>query len=152
MVNGVILNLKFKMMSVKQLWLNLPVKDIAGSKQFFTEIGFRENPIHKGSTNLAGFLIGDQDFVLMLFEENDFKSFTNHEISDTKSGSEMLINIDAQSKEEVDVMEALVRKAGGEVYQSAAESQSWLYGFGFKDPDGHRWAVLYMDMGKMPRG
>lgn len=139
-------------MSVKQLWLNLPVKDIERSKKFFLDIGFEENPIHKDSANLAGFLIGNHDFVLMLFPEKDFKSFTNHEVSDTELGSEMLINIDAQSKQEVDDMEALVRKAGGEVYQSASLSQSWLYGFGFKDLDGHRWAVLYMDMGKMPRG
>lgn len=139
-------------MSVKQLWLNLPVKDLQRSKKFFTDIGFEENPIHKDSPNLVGFLIGNQDFVLMLFPEDDFKSFTNNEVSDTEQGSEMLINIDAQSKQEVDDMEALVRKAGGEVYQSASLSKSWLYGFGFKDLDGHRWAVLYMDIGKMPRG
>lgn len=139
-------------MSVKQLWLNLPVKDLQRSKKFFTDIGFEENPIHKDSPNLAGFLIGNQDFVLMLFPEDDFKSFTNNEVSDTEQGSEMLINIDAQSKQEVDDMEALVRKAGGEVYQSTSLSKSWLYGFGFKDLDGHRWAVLYMDIGKMPRG
>jgi len=139
-------------MSVKQLWLNLPVKNIERSKKFFLDIGFRENPIHKDSLNLVGLLIGNQDFVLMLFPEEDFKSFANHEVSDTEKGSEMLINIDAQSKEEVDEMEALVRKAGGEVYQSATVSQSWLYGFGFKDLDGHRWAVIYMDLGKMPRG
>src|SRR5690554_6269605 len=139
-------------MSVKQLWLNLPVKNIERSKKFFLDIGFRENPIHKDSLNLVGLLIGNQDFVLMLFPEEDFKSFANHEVSDTEKGSEMLINIDAQSKEEVDEMEALVRKAGGEVYQSATVSQSWLYGFGFKDLDGHRWAVIYMDLGKMPSG
>ncbi len=137
-------------MSVKQLWLNLPVKDIQRSKKFFNDIGFRENPIHENSKNLAGFLIGNQEFVLMLFPEEDFKSMVQHDISDTQLGSEILINIDAESKEEVDRLEALVRQAGGDIYQSAKLSQSWLYGFGFKDPDGHRWAVLYMDIGKMP--
>lgn len=137
-------------MSVKQLWLNLPVKDIQRSKEFFKAIGFKENPIHANSPNLAGFLIGSQEFVLMLFPEDDFKSFTQNDISDTQLGSEILINIDAETAEEVDRMETVVRQAGGEVYQSAEQSQSWLYGFGFKDPDGHRWAVLYMDIGKMP--
>ena len=33
---------------------------------------------------------------------------------------------------------------------SPAESQGWMYGCAFADPDGHRWNVLYMDMSKMP--
>lgn len=138
-------------MSINQLWLNLPVRDIDRSKKFFLDIGFRENPIHKDSSEMAGFYVGNHDFVLMLIIEDVFKSMAQHEICDNESGSQFLLNIDVQNKHEVDELEALVIKAGGEVFQSAKLSQGWLYGFGFKDPDGHRWAVIYMDMSKMPR-
>jgi uncharacterized protein len=137
-------------MKVKNIWLNLPVKDVRKSRDFFKAIGFQENPMHANNPNLAGFLIGEHDFVLMLFPYGTFKGFTNDEIADTKKGKEVLINIDAQSREEVDEIAALVRKAGGKIFAEPGESQGWMYAFGFDDPDGHRWSVLYMDMSKYP--
>ena len=78
------------------------------------------------------------------------RNFTQNEIADTKKGTEVLINIDAQSKEEVDEMAKIVRKAGGRIFAEPGESQGWMYAFGFEDLDGHRWSMLYMDMSKMP--
>ena len=54
---------------MKTIWLNLPVKDLQKSKQFFREIGFRENAMHKEAQHLGSFLIGDSNFVLMLFQK-----------------------------------------------------------------------------------
>ena len=65
--------------------------------------------------------------------------------------SEVLINFDAESKEEVDAMAEKVRKAGGKIYAEPGESQGWMYAFGFEDLDGHRWSMLYMDLAKMPK-
>ncbi len=137
---------------MKTTWLNLPVKDIKRSRTFFKAIGFRENPMHENAEHLAGFLIGEHDFVMMLFPEESFKSFSGNEIADTTKGTEVLINIDAQSKAEVDEMAETVRKAGGKIYAKPGESQGWMYAFGFADLDGHRWSMLYMDMDKMPKG
>ncbi len=137
-------------MKIKNIWLNLPVKDVKKSKTFFKAIGFKENPMHENADHLASFLIGDNNFVMMLFPNDTFRGFTKNEIGDTKKGTEVLINIDAQSKEEVDEMAKIVRKAGGKIYDKPRESQGWLYAFGFEDLDGHRWSMLYMDMSKMP--
>jgi hypothetical protein len=41
-----------------------------------------------------------------------------------------------------------VEKAGAEVYSKPADFQGFMYGFGSKDLDGHRWNMLYMDMAK----
>jgi predicted lactoylglutathione lyase len=138
-------------MSIKQVWLNLPVKDIQKSKEFFKQIGFIPNPMHEKAEHLGSFFIGENKFVLMLFPENIFKGFINHSISEPKIGSEMLINFDAESKEEVDMMAEKVRQAGGIIYAEPGESQGWMYAFGFIDLDGHRWSMLYMDMKKMPK-
>jgi uncharacterized protein len=86
----------------------------------------------------------------MLFPKDVFKNFTQNEIADTKKGTEVLINIDAQSKIEVDEMAKKVRVAGGRIFAEPGESQGWMYGLGFEDLDGHRWIMLYMDMSKMP--
>ena len=62
-----------------------------------------------------------------------------------------MINIDAQSKEEVDQMAEIVRATGGKIYAEPGESEGWMYAFGFEDLDGHRWSILYMDYSKMPK-
>lgn len=135
----------------KQFWINLPVRNVKKSKAFFKEIGFRPNTTYQ-SENSASFLIGEKEVVMMLFPETDFKGFTQNEIADTKKGTEILLNIDAQSKAEVDDMAKTVRNAGGKIFAEPGESQGWMYAFGFEDLDGHRWSMLYMDMDKMPKG
>jgi predicted lactoylglutathione lyase len=134
----------------KQFWINLPVKDIKKSKDFFTKLGFRFNTKHGNSENSVCLLVGESNIVVMLFNEPTFKGFTNNEIADTKQGTEVLLSIDAQSKEEVDEMARKAVEAGGKTNHKPAPMQGWMYGAVFTDIDGHRWNVLYMDMSKMP--
>jgi len=136
----------------KEFWVNLPVKDIKRSREFFTEIGFSLNQKYGNSDESASFLIGDKNVVLMLFVERIFKTFTRNEISDTGQSSEVLFSIDAENREEVDALAKRVSNAGGTIFSKPEEHQGWMYGFGFSDPDGHRWNVLHMDMSKMPKG
>ena len=135
---------------MKTIWLNLPVKDVKKSKVFFKAIGFKPNPRHEKAEHLASFLIGENNFVMMLFPEKAFTGFTQNKITDTTKGTEVLLNIDAQSRAEVDEMAETVRKAGGRVFAEPGESQGWMYAMGFEDLDGHRWSMLYMDFDKMP--
>lgn len=137
--------------SSRSIWLNLPVKDLQKSKQFFRDIGFRENPMHNNAEHLGGFLIGEHDFVLMLFSQEQMGQWLPNGITDTTAGNEMLINIDAQSKEEVDVFAEIVKKAGGTVYQEPQEVDGWMYLFSFGDLDGHCWNMLHMDRDKIPK-
>ncbi|TDQ30097.1 VOC family protein [Tenacibaculum caenipelagi] len=133
---------------MKTIWLNLPVKDIKKSKEFFSAIGFKENPMCKDAEHVGSFLIGENNFVMMLFPESEFKAFTQNNISNTKKGTEVLINIDAQSRQEVDEMAVTVRNAGGTIFAEPGESQGWMYAFGFEDLDGHRWSMLHMNLEK----
>ena len=135
----------------KEIWINLPVKDAKKSREFFLAMGFKINPRHGNTDNSASLFIGDKNVVLMLFEEQAFKSFTNHEITNTTQSTEVLFSIDAESKEEVDEMAAKAVAAGGSSPHQPKEMQGWMYGCLFMDPDGHRWNVLYMDMSKMPK-
>ncbi|AWK04357.1 extradiol dioxygenase [Flavobacterium crocinum] len=133
----------------KQIWLNLPVKDVAKAKDFFWKIGFSFNEQHDTPSSTC-MVVGENNFVIMLFEEMLFSSFSQNGVIDTKSGSEVLISIDAESREEVDELAEKVKEAGGTVFAPPAESQGWMYGCGFADLDGHRWNVLFMDFSKLP--
>jgi len=133
----------------KQIWLNLPVKDVKKSKVFFDKIGFSFNEENETAQS-ACMIVGDKNFVVMLFEEAVFGAFLQNKITDTKSSSEILISIDAESRDEVDVWAQKVVEAGGVVFSKPTEIQGWMYGCGFADLDGHRWNVLYMDFKKLP--
>ena len=132
----------------KQIWLNLPVKDVAKSKDFFWKIGFSFNEQHDTPSSTC-MVVGDSHFVVMLFEESLFTSFSQNKLTDTQSSSEVLISIDAESASEVDELAKKVEEAGGTIFSPPAESQGWIYGFGFADLDGHRWNVLFMDFSKL---
>jgi predicted lactoylglutathione lyase len=134
----------------KQIWLNLPVKDIGRSTAFFKELGFTQTP-HGNSEASVGFMFGENNFVIMMFLEQVFKSFVQTEVADTSINTTMLISIDAQSREEVDAIAQAVTKAGGNVFAPPGDNQGYMYGCGFSDPDGHRWNVVYMDVEKMPK-
>ncbi|MRX66856.1 hypothetical protein SAMN06265349_102777 [Flavobacterium resistens] len=132
----------------KQIWLNLPVKNIAKAKDFFWKIGFSFNEQHDTPSSTC-MVVGEGHFVVMLFEEMLFSSFSQNALTDTKSSSEVLISIDAESREEVDELAKKVTEAGGTVFAQPEESQGWMYGCGFADLDGHRWNVLFMDFSKL---
>lgn len=134
---------------VKQIWLNLPVKDVVKSKAFFTEIGFSFNETHDTESSTC-MIVGENNFVVMFFEESMFVGFSQNKLTDTKTSSEILISIDAESREEVDEFAVKVQEAGGILFAKPAENQGWMYGCGFEDLDGHRWNVLYMDLSKIP--
>lgn len=135
---------------IKQFWINLPVKDINRSKAFFTEMGFTFNKNHPNTQGSVSMLVGEKEVVVMLFEEAIFKSFITGDELSTK-GAEVLLSIDAQSKEEVDEMAKRAVEAGGSSNHKPSEMKGFMYGCMFADPDGHRWNVLYMDMSKMPQ-
>ncbi|MFS0558679.1 VOC family protein [Brevibacillus sp. 179-C9.3 HS] len=130
----------------KELWINLPVKDLEKSKSFFAALGFSFHPRHENSKDAAGLLIGEKNMLIMLFPEATFQSFTQNELADTKRGTEVLFSIDAKSREEVDALTKRVVEAGGTVFSEPREHGPGMYGAGFADLDGHRWNVLYMDV------
>jgi len=135
----------------KELWINLPVKDVKKSKEFFTNIGFSFNTQFGDSEHSACLMIGAKNIMVMLFLEPMFKNFISSNITDAQQGNEVLLSFDAESREEVDQLAKRVANAGGTIYSPPAENQGWMYGFGFIDLDGHRWNMLHMDLSKLPK-
>lgn len=134
---------------INDFWLNLPVKNIAASKAFFSALGFTFNTKMGDTSNSACLLIGKKEVVVMLFDEPTFKNFTNVAIPDTASGSQTLLSIGVDSKEEADALAVKVVTAGGKCSHVPHAMDSWMYGYNFLDLDRHRWNVLYMDRSKM---
>ena len=135
----------------KELWINLPVRDVKKSREFFTKIGFKQNARFPETQQMSSIIVGSKNIVVMLCAESMFQGFTQNKLPDVKQSTEVLFSFDAESREEVDELASKVEAAGGTVYAKPGENQGWMYGFGFADIDGHRWNALYMDMSKMPK-
>ncbi|MFC5271703.1 VOC family protein [Adhaeribacter terreus] len=135
----------------KEIWINLPVKDLTRSREFFTKIGFNVHPHNENNPSMAGMSIGEKKVMIMLVLEETFKTFIRAEIADASQGSEVILSFDAESREEVDEIARKAEAAGGTLFGKPEEIQGWMYGCGFIDPDGHRWNALYMDFSKLPK-
>jgi uncharacterized protein len=128
----------------KQFWLSLPVKNIVKSKEFFTKMGFNFNKQYGNSDNSACLVMGEKGVVVMLFDEPTFKQCINNESTISQS-TEVLLSIDAESKEEVDELVERAIAAGATSNHKPSEMKGWMYGCVFTDIDGHKWNVLYMN-------
>lgn len=134
----------------KQIFVNLPVKDLKRSIDFFTQLGFSFN-LQFTDEKAACLIINDGSIYAMLLTEPMFKKFTKKEIADATKTTEVLIAIDIETKEKVDELVKKAADAGGSIYADA-QDHGWMYQHGFADPDGHQWELLYMDMDKVPKG
>jgi predicted lactoylglutathione lyase len=133
----------------KNIFINLPVKELEKSKNFFIQLGFAVNP--KFSDDKAKcIIIGDNIFVMLLIREF-FQSFTKKPIGDAKEFTQVLIAIDADSKEEVTELVKRAQQSGGKIYAEPLD-YGWMYQHSFADLDGHQWEIVYMDESKMPTG
>jgi len=132
----------------KQIFINLPVKDLKKSMVFFEKLGFSFN-MQFTDDSAACLMIGENIYAMLLLEKF-FKTFTNKEIADANKLTEVLIAIDVESREEVDEMIRKAVDAGGVTYRNP-QDHGWMYGHSFADLDGHQWEVLYMDESQMPK-
>lgn len=131
----------------KQIFVNLPVKDLNKSVAFFTKLGFSFNPQFTDEKATC-MIIGENIFVMLLVEPF-FKTFTKKEIADGHKSTEVLIALDANSRDEVKDMVAKAIAAGGTQYMDA-QDHGWMYQHSFADLDGHQWEILYMDESALP--
>jgi len=133
---------------VKQIFVNLPVKDLNKTMDFFTNIGFEFNSQFTDE-NATCMIIGENIFAMLLVEKF-FKKFTPKEISDAKKSTEVLLALAVDSREEADEMMAKAIKAGGREPREP-QDHGWMYSRAFEDINGHIWEVFFMDMNKMPQ-
>ncbi|MFZ0404715.1 MAG: VOC family protein [Nitrososphaeraceae archaeon] len=133
---------------ITNIFVNLPVKDLKKTVEFFTKLGFTFNP--QFTDENATCMIVGKDIFVMLLVEKFFKTFTKKEISDTTKNTEAIVALSAQSREEVDQMMEKVLGAGGREARDP-QDHGWMYGRSFEDINGHLWEIFYMDESAMKK-
>ena len=128
-------------MSTK-MFVNLPVKDLSRSKEFYVKLGFTFNP--QFTNQNAACMVISEDNYAMLLVESFFKTFTKKEIVDAKKNTEALIALSAESRQKVDEILNKALAAGAKEPR-APQDHEFMYGRAFEDPDGHIWEIFWMD-------
>ena len=131
-------------MKPKKIWANFGVKDIARTEKFYNALGFKRNGEFDEGNKLVSFFFGEDDFIVHFFKAEALEEFLKEKLSDLTQGNEIIFTISAESKEEVDTWAEEVRNAGGTIFIEPEEFGDNYYGFGFADPDGHKFNVFYM--------
>ena len=132
-----------------KIFVNLPVKDLSKSMEFFTKLDFTFNPQFTDET--AACMIVTDDIFVMLLTEEKFKSFTPKAICDATKSTEVLVCLALESRGKVDEMVRTAVAAGGTTYNDP-QAYGFMYGHGFQDLDGHIWEVIYMEPSAIRQG
>jgi uncharacterized protein len=128
--------------SARKLFVNLPVRDLARSMAFFTELGFEFN---RQFTNEQGAcMVVSEEVSVMLLTEPFFQTFTAKKIGDTGSQTEGIFALSCVDRAEVDTLVKRALAAGGKPAMPP-QDQDLMYGHSFYDLDGHHWEVFWMD-------
>lgn len=136
-------------MARRLLFVNLPVRDLARARRFFGALGFGFDPRFTDD-RAACMVVSDAAFV-MLIEDGFYRTFTRRAPCDTTWQNEGLVALSCGSRAEVD---ALLRAAGeaGAAPAMPPVDRGFMYERSFYDPDGHHWAVIWMDPGAAQDG
>lgn len=133
---------------IKQIFVNLPVKDLKKSMKFFSALGFKFDPTFTDK-NATCLILGKNIFAMLLVEKF-FKTFTKKKPCDTHQSVETLLALSVGSRKAVDEMTKKALKAGGKEPREP-EDHGWMYGRDFEDLDGHTWEVFTMDLKAMKK-
>lgn len=125
-----------------KVFVNLPVKDLEKSKEFFAKLGFTFNAQFTDK-NAACMVISEENYAMLLVEPF-FKTFTKKEIVNAKLNTEVLVALSSESKENVDKMIKNALDTGAKE-ASEPHDHGFMYGRSFEDRDGHIWEIFWMD-------
>ena len=127
-------------MAQRKLFVNLPVKDLARSVDFFTELGFEFNPQFTDE-NATCMILNDEASVMLLVEDF-FATFTSRAVADLAASTGVILAVSAENRAEVDTIVDAALAAGGAPSKEPMD-EGFMYSRSFHDLDGHLWEVMH---------
>ncbi|AEG92008.1 VOC family protein [Ramlibacter tataouinensis] len=132
----------------RQVFINLPIKNMARSQAFFKGLGFAFNPQFTNEQG-ACMVISENHSYAMLLVESFFQGFTKKPIADATKTTEVLVCLSCASRAEVDELVKKALAAGGTA-PNPPQDHGFMYAHGFTDLDGHVWELMWMDPNAAP--
>ena len=134
----------------KQIFVNLPVRDLKKATAFYTAIGASQNP--QFSDDTASCMVLSETIFVMLLTHAKWASFTKKPIVDAHRESEVMLALSADDRSAVDKIVASAGANGGKADVNPKQDFGFMYGRSFEDVDGHIWESMFVDMSQFPKG
>ncbi|MCU0614716.1 MAG: hypothetical protein MUD09_06480 [Desulfobacterales bacterium] len=131
----------------KQIFINLAVKDLQKSFDFYSSLGFSNNP--QFSDDSGKCMVWSDNIFVMILTHEKFANFATKPIADTRANLAALYSLSVESIEEVNRIMDGGLKAGG-IEPSEMKDYGFMQQRTIEDPDGYTWEIFYMDMSKFP--
>lgn len=131
----------------KQIFINSPVKDLQKSMDFYSALGFTNNP--QFSDDSGKCMVWADNIFLMLLSHEKFLTFATKPIADTKSKLAGLFSLSMDSVEEVNTLMTKGLNAGG-IEPNETRENGFMVHRTIEDFDGHTWEIFFLDMSKFP--
>ena len=132
----------------KQIFINLPVTDLSKSVEFYTALGFSNNPQFSDDTGKC--MVWSENIFVMIMTHEKFAGFATKPVSDSKAQLPALYSLSLDSLEAVNDLMSKGLKAGG-IEPHEMRDHGFMQERSIEDPDGHTWELFYMDMSKFPQ-
>jgi predicted lactoylglutathione lyase len=120
-----------------KLFVNLPVKDLKRSEEFFTALGF---DFFGMTEDMASVIISEHTQV-MLIAEPTFASFASKGVADATARTEVILVLGLERPDQVDELAGKALAAGASP-AGVPQEGGGRYQRGFTDLDGHHWEAL----------
>ena len=128
---------------VRKLFVNLLVKELKISMDFFGRLGFKFNAQFTDDTTSC--MIVSEDILRHAPSvEDKFKSLAPKEITDATRFTEVLLCLSAASRDEVNELVCKAVAAEGRPYNEP-QGNSFVYSHGFQDLNGHIRELGFME-------
>jgi predicted lactoylglutathione lyase len=133
-------------MKINQIYVNLPVKDVQKTKEFWTKVGFSIN--EQITDEKAVCVMMNDNIQIMFLQEDYFQTFSERPVPKGDT-TQVLVAIGLESREEVDqVVNTAV--ANGAYQHEEPQDHGWMYQNSFWDINGHGWNVIFADPSQIP--
>lgn len=132
----------------KQIFINLAVADVQKSMDFYTALGFINNPQFSDESGKC--MVWSEHIYVMLLSYEKFNSFATKPLADTKSKLAGLFSLSLESPKEMHEMMEKGLNAGG-IEPHEIRDFGFMQQRSIEDFDGHTWELFFMDMSKMPQ-
>ena len=128
----------------RMIFVNLPITDLPRAIAFYEAVGARKD--ERFCDDTAAMMVFSEAINVMLLTHDKFRQFTVKQIADTRTTTEVLLCLSAESRDAVDGMVAKASAAGATIDPCPQQDYGFMYGRSFEDPDGHIWEVMWMDV------
>jgi uncharacterized protein len=130
----------------KQIFINLAVADLQRSMEFYTALGFNNNP--QFSDDTAKCMVWSDNILVMIMTHEKFNTFATKPIADTKTHLAGLFSLSMESVEAVNKTVDAGLAVGG-IEPNEMRDYGFMQQRTIEDFDGHTWEIFYMDISKL---